>query len=614
MPSAIADYALIGDCETAALVARDGSIDWLCLPRFDSGACFAALLGSPEHGRWQITPVQKSRITRRYRQGTLILETQFETRDGTATLIDFMPVRAKHRGIVRLVRGDRGKVTMRMDFVVRFDYGRSVPWVTCQKDGALVAVAGPDLLVLRAPVPLRGEDLRTVSDFTVTAGKTICFDLMYGSSFQRVPRAVDSKSLLERTAGWWCKWSCRCKYDGPAADAVTRSLITLKALTYHPTGGILAAPTTSLPEEPGGTRNWDYRFCWLRDATFTLLALMHVGYYEEARRWADWLVRAVAGAPDQTQIMYAAAAEREINEWEVPWLPGHRGASPVRIGNAAAKQLQLDVYGEVADALYQARVHARKKKVSAFDLHHQFLGHLSQIWRKPDKGIWEVRGPARHFVHSKVMAWVAFDRTIKSCEQFGLEGPLDKWRAIREEIHDDICRRGFDSEIGTFVQYYGSKQLDASLLQIPIVGFLPASDPRVVGTVEQIEKQLMRDGLVLRYNAAKVKDGLAQGEGAFLACSCWLADVYQLLGQRAKAKQLLKRILGLRNDVGLLAEEFHLGHKGLAGNFPQAFSHVGLVNTIINLNAKRGGPAHQRSGGHVRTGDGKRIGRERVAT
>lgn len=597
MPSAIEDYALIGDCETAALVGRDGSIDWLCLPRFDSGACFAALLGTPENGRWQIAPAEKYRVTRRYREKTLILETQFDTDDGTVTLIDFMPIRNRTPEVIRLVRGDRGKVRMRMDFVVRFDYGLSVPWVTRQADGALSAIVGPDLLALRTPVPLQGEGLKTVSDFTVTAGKTIPLDLKYGSSFGHSPNSTDLEASLEKTAKWWKNWISKCTYHGPGADAVERSLITLKALTYNPTGGILAAATTSLPEEFGGKRNWDYRYCWLRDATFSLLALVHAGYHEEARRWRDWLLRAAAGSADQMQIMYGVAAERRIPEREIPWLPGYKGASPVRIGNAAAEQLQLDIYGEIADALHQAPKGSEAKSEPTRNLQRELLRHLQDIWREPDHGIWEVRGPTRHFTHSKVMAWVAFDRAIKDCQSSGADGDLDRWRATRQEIHDDACRRGFDAELGTFVQSYGSKQLDASLLLIPLVGFLPPSDPRIAGTIRQIERRLIRDGLVMRYDTEKSEDGLPSGEGAFLACSLWLADAYHLLGQNDKARDLLERVLRLRNDVGLLSEEYDPEEKRFAGNFPQAFSHVGLVNTIINLNMPTG-PARQRSGSH----------------
>jgi GH15 family glucan-1,4-alpha-glucosidase len=594
MPSAIEDYALIGDCQTAALVARDGSLDWLCLPRFDSDACFAALLGSPENGRWQLAPVAKAKVRRRYRPKTLILETEFETDTGTVTLIDFMPLRQGNPEIIRLVRCDRGSVRMRMDFVMRFDYGRTVPWVTRQKDGALLALAGPHLLVFRTNVPIRGEDLKTVSEFTLTQGNTGTFELTYGSSFLPVPAASDPEKCLRETDEWWCKWISRCTYDGPWADAVERSLITLKALTYEPTGGIVAAPTTSLPEQPGGKRNWDYRFCWLRDATFSLFAFMHAGYYDEAKRWRDWLVRSVAGSADQLQVVYGVAGERHLMEWEVPWLKGYCGASPVRVGNAAIHQLQLDIFGELGDVLHHARSVEKDNRHAHFDLQVSLLEYLQKIWREPDHGIWEVRGPEKHFTHSKVMAWVAFDRVIQSTEEFGLEGPVDEWKAIRKEIHDEVCRLGFDAELGSFVQSYGSKEVDASLLLIPLVGFLPASDPRIAGTVRQIEKQLMRDGFILRYETHRVEDGLPSGEGAFLACSFWLADNYKLMGRDAEAEELLERLLRLQNDVGLLAEEYHVQKKRLVGNFPQAFSHVALVNTITNLYTEHG-PAHRRS-------------------
>jgi GH15 family glucan-1,4-alpha-glucosidase len=594
MPSAIEDYALIGDCETAALVARDGSLDWLCLPRFDSGACFAALLGNSENGRWQISPLVNAKVRRRYRPRTLILETEFETETGTVTLIDFMPLRSGNPEIVRIVRCDRGSVRMCMDLVMRFDYGRTVPWVTRQHDGALRAIAGPHLLVLRTSVPTKGKYLRTVSEFTVTAGSEATFELTYGSSHQPTPPAIDVEKSLRETDEWWCKWISPCKYRGRFAEVVERSLITLKALTYEPTGGIVAAPTTSLPEEPGGQRNWDYRFCWLRDATFTLLALMHAGYYEEASRWGDWLARSVAGSPDQIQVLYGVAGERLMMEWEVPWLSGYFGASPVRIGNAAIAQVQLDIFGELGDALHQSRSIEQSNRHAHFDLQIAILKHLEKIWREPDRGIWEVRGPDKHFTHSKVMAWVAFDRAVRSAEQFGMKGPADQWRVTRNEIHDAVCRLGFDAQLGSFVQSYGSKEVDASLLLLPLVGFLAHSDLRIAGTVRQIEKKLLREGFVLRYETERVEDGLPSGEGAFLACSFWLADNYKLMGRDVEAQQLLERLLALQNDVGLLAEEYHLKNKRLVGNFPQAFSHVALINTIINLFSETG-PAHRRS-------------------
>ena len=600
MPCAIEDYALIGDCETAALVARDGSMDWLCLPRFDSDACFAALLGNSENGRWQLAPVDPAKVRRRYRPGTLILETEFETDSGTATLIDLMPLREGIPEIVRLVRCDRGSVRMKMDLVIRFDYGRTVPWVTRHRDGSLVALAGPHLLVLRTNVPMRGEDLRTVSEFTLSEGATAGFELTYGNSSQPVPASIDLEKSLRETEEWWRKWISRCSYSGPWKEAVERSLITLKALTYRPTGGIVASPTTSLPEQPGGQRNWDYRFCWLRDATFTLFAFMHAGYHDEACRWRDWLVRSVAGSADQLQVVYGVAGERLLIEWEVPWLSGYFGASPVRVGNAAINQVQVDIFGELADVLHQARSLEKDSRQAHFDLQVSLLGHLQEIWRKPDHGIWEVRGEEKHFTHSKVMAWVAFDRAIRSIEEFGFEGPTEEWRTIRKEIHDEVCRLGFDSELGSFVQAYGSKEVDASLLLIPLVGFLPSSDPRIGGTVRQIEKQLLRDGFVKRYETQRVEDGLPAGEGAFLACSFWLADNYKLMGREPEAEELLQRLLRLQNDVGLLAEEYHPEAKRLVGNFPQAFSHVALVNTITNLYTERG-PAHHRSRTHEKS-------------
>jgi GH15 family glucan-1,4-alpha-glucosidase len=595
MPRRIEDYAVIGDCESAALCGNDGSIDWLCWPRFDSDACFASLLGAPENGRWKLAPAQENaRVTRHYREGTLILETEFETAEGAVTLIDFMPIRGKHSHIVRLVRGKRGKVRMIMDLTIRFDYGRTIPWVTRLEDGTLRAIAGPDMTALRTPAPLKGENLSTVSEFTVGEGETVPFVLSYGPSHGPIPHAIDVERELEQTETYWRQWTERCTYSGPWGEAVCRSLITLKALTYLPTGGIVASPTTSLPEKAQGVRNWDYRFCWLRDATFTLLALMHAGYHREAEAWQNWLLRAVAGSANQVQIMYGIAGERHLPEWEVPWLSGYQGASPVRVGNAAVGQQQLDIYGEVADALHQARENKLPNNEAAGELQRTLLEHLEQIWQEPDEGIWEVRGPKRHFTHSKVMAWVAFDRAIKSAEKFGLKAPLAHWRSLREQIHDDVCRHGFDNDLGSFVQSYGSKNLDASLLLVPLVGFLPPSDPRVRSTIEKIERDLLRDGFVLRYNTGTVTDGLPPGEGVFLACSFWLADNYVLLGQQEKAEHLFEQLLGLCNDVGLLAEEYDPVAQRQMGNFPQAFSHVALVNTALNLNQQHG-PARQRS-------------------
>ncbi|HVB55789.1 MAG TPA: glycoside hydrolase family 15 protein [Candidatus Acidoferrales bacterium] len=584
MPSRIEDYAMIGDCETAALVGKDGSIDWLCWPRFDSGACFAALLGTPEHGRWQLAPASApAKVTRRYREDTLILETEFENEQGSVTIVDFMPLREKHSHLVRLVRGKSGRVAMRMELILRFDYGELVPWVSRLDGGVLRAVAGPNMAILRTTVPLRGEDLKTVSEFTVGEGETVPFVLSYAASHLKVPAATDPEKALEQTDAFWKKWTGRCLYKGPYAEAVKRSLITLKGLTYWPTGGIAAAPTTSLPEKVGGTRNWDYRFCWLRDATLTLQTLTRSGYFDEASKWRDWLVRAVAGSPDLVQIMYGLAGERHLKEWELDGLPGYEGSKPVRIGNAAAKQLQLDIYGEITGVLH----HARKRKISGDDpdmtLEWALLEHLEKIWRQPDAGMWEVRGAPQQFTFSKMMVWVAFDSAIKSCEQFGLKGPLDRWRAVRQEVHEDVCRNGFCSDLGSFVQSYGSKNLDASLLMIPRVGFLPASDPRVKGTIEAVERGLLREGFVQRYHTRKTEDGLPHGEGVFLACSFWLADAYVLVGRRSDAQRLFEKLLGLRNDLGLLSEEYDPDDKRLVGNFPQAFSHLALVNTAFAL-------------------------------
>jgi GH15 family glucan-1,4-alpha-glucosidase len=596
MPSKIEDYAILGDCETSALVARDGSVDWLCWPRFDSGACFAALLGGPENGRWIIAPCDaNARTTRRYRANTLILETDIETAEGEVTLIEFMPPRGKASDLVRIVLGKRGKVTMRTELIIRFGYGNSIPWVTRHEDRTLCAVSGPDMVVLRTPVSLRGEGRKTVGEFTVSAGDMVPFVLTYGASHLEHPARIDPMAALADTETFWRDWSSQFQGADEWSEPVLRSLITLKALTYRPTGGIVAAATTSLPEQLGGPRNWDYRFCWIRDATFTLLALMNAGYYEEAKSWRAWLVRAVAGDPSQVQIMYGLAGERRLIEWEVPWLAGYEGAKPVRIGNAAAEQMQLDMYGEVMDALH----HARKGKLAAdeagWTLQRELLKHLETIWVKLDQGIWEVRGGSRQFTYSKVMAWVAFDRGIKSVEQFGLKGPVERWRVIRTRIHDEVCREGFNPEIGAFVQSYGSKELDASVLLIPLVGFLPPNDPRVRSTVEAIERHLMVDGFVLRYDPGASSDGLPGSEGAFLACSFWLADNLVLLGRHDDARRLFQRLLALRNDVGLLSEEYDPRTKRLVGNFPQAFSHITLVNTAYNLSREHK-PAEQRSG------------------
>jgi GH15 family glucan-1,4-alpha-glucosidase len=583
MAARIEDYAMIGDCRTAALIARDGSIDWFCCPRFDSEACFAALLGNREHGRWLIAPRAQARIERRYRPQTLILETQFETDEGTAMLVDFMPLGARHPTIMRLVVGLSGRVTMRTELILRFGYGAVVPWVTRLEDGALRAIAGPDMIVLRTPVHLRGVDMTTVGEFTINKDDTIPFVLGYLESHRPLRDPLEPMTELGRTEALWRDWSAKCRPAGPWTEAVLRSIITLKALTYEPTGGMVAAATTSLPERLGGERNWDYRFCWLRDATLVLLGALHAGYHQEAQAWRDWLLRAVAGSADQLQIMYGIAGERRLTEWVAPWLPGYENSAPVRIGNAAHSQLQLDVFGEIMDVHHQARRSGLSTNESGWETQLAFLDHLQRIWREPDQGIWEMRGSPRHFTHSKVMAWVAYDRSIKSAETFGLPGPLEEWRQLREEIFDDVCAKGFDAEQGSFVQSYGSKQLDASLLLMPLVGFMPVSDPRIKSTVAAIETRLLRDGFVMRYETDGADDGLPPGEGAFLACSFWLADVYTLQGRRLDAERLFRRLLSLRNDLGLLSEEYDPRSGRLVGNFPQAFSHMALINCAYNL-------------------------------
>ena len=584
MASRIEDYALIGDCETAALVSREGSIDWLCWPRFDSPACFAGLLGGPEHGRWLLTAADESAtISRQYRDSTLILETTFETPDGAAKVVDFMPLRDGESNVVRTVVGLRGSLRMKTQIVFRFGYGSIVPWVSRLDDGSLRAIAGPDMIVVKTDVRLRGKELTTVGEFIVAAGEEVPFVMTWGPSHLAPPKPVEPVQALDITETYWTEWSRHCKYTGKWRDAVTRSLLTLKALTYRPTGGIVAAPTTSLPEQIGGVRNWDYRYCWLRDATLTLLALMNAGYFREASAWRDWLMRAAAGSPDRVQIMYGLGGERLLHEWDLSWLPGYEGSAPVRIGNAAHEQLQLDVFGEVMDALHQARRGGIPELNEAWSLEQALLAHLENSWNQPDQGIWEVRGAAQDFTHSKVMAWVAFDRAIKSAEQFHLDGPVDRWRTVRDAIHDEVCKRAFDPDLGAFVQSYQSKLADAATLLIPLVGFLPADDPRVAGTVAFVEKHLLVDGLVLRYDSERTDDGLPGGEGAFLACSFWLADNYVLLGRRDDAVRLFEHLLSLRNDVGLLAEEYDARLKRQVSNFPQAFSHVALLSTAFNL-------------------------------
>lgn len=595
MSTAIEDYGMVGDCESVALVSRAGSIDWLCWPRFDSDACFAALLGNPDNGRWLLAPasdVQKA--TRSYRPHTLILETRFETVEGAVTVIDFMPPRSGHSDLIRIVRGEQGRVDMRMELAIRFDYGLSVPWISAVGEGLLHAIGGPHLIVVTSTTGLTHTNGTVEAAFTVIPGQTVPFVLMHGDSHESAPLPVSASAALAETERYWRDWVRHCTYQGPAAEAVERSLIVLKALTYAPTGGIVAAPTTSLPEEIGGERNYDYRYCWLRDATFTLLAFMNAGFQSEAVAWRDWLLRAVAGKASQDQIMYGLAGERRLPEWEVTWLSGYEGSTPVRVGNAAATQLQLDVYGEVADALHQARKVGLSTPEHGVALERGWIEHLERIWMEPDEGIWEVRSGRKQFTHSKVMAWVAVDRAIKDFERFKLEGPLDRWRALRDEIHANVCQHGFNPTVGTFVQSYGSTALDASLLLIPLVGFLPANDPRVVATVEAIERRLVIDGFVLRYDLQDVDDGLAGHEGTFLLCTFWLVDCLIKLGRRGDAQRLFDRLVNVGNDLGLLAEEYDPIAGRLLGNFPQAFSHIGLVNSAVNLNCPVA-PGNQRT-------------------
>lgn len=591
----IENYALIGDCETAALVGLDGSIDWLCLPRFDSDGCFAKLLGSEDNGYWRVAPVVPHAVERRYRPGTLILETTFKTDEGSVRVTDFMPPKSDISRIVRVVDGLDGQVSMRSELAARFDYGVSIPWVSRLDDGSLSLVVGASMLLLRADVPLQGQNMRTVGSYVISANERKSFVLSHQVSYQNEVAAADASQLLEQTEKFWRDWSGQCTAAGPYSEPVLRSLITLKALTFGPSGGIVAAATTSLPEKLGGKRNWDYRFCWVRDATLTLLALVGAGYYQEARAWRDWLIRAVAGSPDQLQIMYAVTGERRLTEWEVPWLTGYEKSAPVRIGNAAHQQRQLDVFGELMDALYQARRGGLPENKRAWAIQCALLDRLKSIWAEPDEGIWEVRGGRKQFAYSKIMAWVAFDRAIKSAVEFGMEGPVDDWNAVRDAIHAEVCRRGYDEDRKSFVQVYGEPQLDASLLLIPAVGFLPPDDPRVISTVNAIERELVADGFVRRYDTRATSDGLPPGEGMFLACSFWLADAYQLIGRAADAKALFERLLSLRNDVGLLSEEYDVSKRRLVGNFPQAFSHIALVNTAHNV-TRRDKPSEKRGG------------------
>jgi GH15 family glucan-1,4-alpha-glucosidase len=580
----IEDYAVIGNCETLALVGRDGSIDWLGFPRFDSAACFAALLGEPAHGRWLIAPADAiSRTTRQYRGDTLILETTFETDGGAVTIVDFMARREGVSDLVRVVRGLRGSVRMRVELVVRFDYGSVAPWASRHDDGRLRLVAGPDRLMLDTDVRLRGENMHTVGEFDVTAGADIGFVLSWTPSYHKEPSRLDATAALAQVQTFWREWSSAFQSTGPWRAAVLRSLLTLKALAHWETGGIVAAGTTSLPEKLGGSRNWDYRFCWLRDATLTLSALIGAGFLGEAKAWREWLLRAVGGSPDDLRIVYGVAGERRLAEYEATWLPGYENSAPVRIGNAASGQVQLDVYGEVMAALYMARHAGLAADQASWELERALMSNLETFWDQPDEGIWEVRGGRKQFTHSKIMCWVAFDRAIRSAEEFGLDAPLDRWRGVRDAIHAQVCDKGYDPGRNSFVQSYGAAALDASLLQMAMVGFLPADDPRVRGTVSAIERELLRDGLVMRYDTEIVADGLPAGEGAFLACSFWLADNYILQGRDDEARALFERLVSLSNDVGLLAEEYDHIDKRQLGNFPQAFSHLALINTARNL-------------------------------
>jgi len=583
VPLSVEDYAIIGDCTTAALVGKNGSIDWLCLPRFDSGACFAALLGSADHGRWLLAPAEPiTRVTRSYHGDTLVLETLFETASGSFALIDFMPVNQRSTTLVRIVEGRRGAVDVCMSFRARFDYGSAVPWVSRLEDeSGIQAIAGRNLVTLRASESLRGEDWSTKANFSLAANQREWFVLSYGPSHRPAPDAVDVDRVLDDTLVFWRDWAGRCTYRGARREAVMRSLLTLKALTFTETGAIVAAPTTSLPEQLGGPRNWDYRYCWIRDATLTLAALMGAGYFEEAKAWREWLHRALAGKPGDLQIMYSIFGDRRLDEWEVAWLPGYQGAAPVRVGNAASGQLQLDVWGEMMGALHLAREGGLAAWPSGWPMQRAALEHLESIWMQPDDGIWEVRGGRRNFTHSKVMAWLAFDRTIKDAEKYNLDAPLDRWRAVRDEIHRTVCERGYNAQKNTFTQSFDGEELDASLLLIPRVGFLPITDPRVTNTIAAIERDLLVDGFVLRYRTKSGADGLPGGEGIFIPCSFWLADAYHLQGRTAEADALIDRLIGLRNDVGLLSEEYDTGALRQVGNFPQAFSHMALVNSIL---------------------------------
>jgi GH15 family glucan-1,4-alpha-glucosidase len=606
MAGRIEDYALIGDLESAALVCNDGSIDWFCAPRFDSPACFSALLGNEDNGFWRIAPAGGGRATRQYRHDSLVLESRFSTDKGNVLVIDCMPVKISdgRTRIVRLVKGESGSVDMRMEIGIRFDYGSTVPWVR-RKDFGIEAISGPNTLDLEAAVTLENRDFRTVSDFTVKAGDVVPFVLTYHASLAPPSLGEDAEELIDGTEKWWLDWAKNCRSDSPWRDTVVRSLITLKALTHLPSGGVIAAPTTSLPETLGGERNWDYRFCWLRDATFTLYSLLTAGLSEEAEAWRDWLLRVAAGMPSQLKTIYGPTGERMTPEFELDWLSGYENSRPVRVGNQANRQLQLDVFGEIMDVFHVSRRSGLKVSEDAWSLQEQLMNFLESGWRDPDNGIWEVRGPRRHFTHSKVMCWVAVDRAVKAIEEGGVEGPLDKWRALRQTIHDEVCNRGYDAERGAFVQYYGAKSLDSATLMIPLVGFLPPDDPRCVSNLQAIERELMQEGFLLRYTPDEDLEGVRGREGAFLPCTFWLADNYALMGQHDKAADLFERLLSLCNDVGLLSEEYDAEAKRLVGNFPQAFSHVSLVNTAHNLTPRSPAAARASNSPRVSTSDGK---------
>jgi GH15 family glucan-1,4-alpha-glucosidase len=596
MAERIEDYALLGDLQTAALVGRHGSVDWLPFPRFDSSSCFGALLGGPEHGRWLLAPAGATHATSwRYRDDTLILESEWQCSSGRVRVIDFMPPRETKPDIVRIVEGLDGSVQMRTELVMRLDYGSVIPWVRRLDDATLVALGGPDGLMLRTPVELEPDEMRHTAEFTVRRGDRVPFALTWFPSHEDLPKPIDPEQALVDTEQFWRDWTNDCAYEGAYPAAVRTSLVVLKALTYLPTGGIVAAPTTSLPEQIGGVRNWDYRYCWLRDATFTLYALMNAGYTDEARAWRSWLLRAVAGDPAKAQILYGVGGQRRIAESELNWLPGYAGSSPVRVGNAAHEQFQLDVYGEVMDALHQARVHGLDPDDHAWSLQRNLMEFLEGAWDRPDEGIWEVRGPRRHFTHSKVLAWVAFDRAVQAVERWDLRGPLDRWRRLRAQIHEEVCREAFNVELNSFTQAYGSDELDASTLLIPLVGFLPADDPRVAGTIDAVKRNLTRDGFVERYQPKERNDvdGLPGGEGVFLPCSFWLVDALLMQERDDEARELFEKLIGVSNDLGLLSEEYDPAAKRLLGNYPQAFTHVGLVNSAYNL-SHHAGPAHQR--------------------